>query len=168
LLAYFGDQLAGQVGRCCDLCDDPQALEDFTVPAQMFLSCVKRTGERFGMTYVIDVLRGSKNERITSLGHDRLPTYGIGADRAKELWQHLAFGLLRQGQLRQVGEYNVLEVAEPGYDILFKGNKVLLPKARPVAAKSRKAQRERSGAGRSGATVERFHEPLFDELRALR
>jgi ATP-dependent DNA helicase RecQ len=168
LLAYFGDELAGQVGRCCDLCDDPQAVEDFTVPAQMLLSCVKRTGERFGMAYVIDVLRGSKNERITSLGHDRLPTYGIGADRPKELWQHVVFGLLRQGQLRQAGEYNVLEVTETGYAVLFKGVKVVLPKPRPAATKARKTPAERSGAGRASGTVERYHEPLFEELRALR
>jgi ATP-dependent DNA helicase RecQ len=168
LLNYFGDELAGQIGRCCDLCDDPQAVEDFTVPAQMLLSCVKRTGERFGMTYVVDVLRGSKNERITSLGHDRLPTYGIGADRPKELWQHVLFGLLRQGQLRQTGEYNVLEVTETGYAVLFKGTRVALPKPRPAATKARKAPAERSGAERAGATVERYHEPLFEELRALR
>ena len=67
LLAYFDEEFAGQDGRCCESVDDPQALEDFTVPAQMLLSCVKRTRERFGMTYVVDVLRGAKNERITSL-----------------------------------------------------------------------------------------------------
>ncbi|MCC7103673.1 MAG: RecQ family ATP-dependent DNA helicase, partial [Chloroflexi bacterium] len=91
LLAYFGDRLETRREPCCDLCSDPRALEDVTIPAQMLLSCARRTGERFGITYLIEVLRGAQNERITRFGHDRLPTYGIGRDRPKEVWQHLAY-----------------------------------------------------------------------------
>ncbi len=62
---------------------------DVTIPAQKFLSCVKRTGEMFGATYIIDVLRGSQSQKILSRGHDRLSTYNIGGEYSKKQWQFL-------------------------------------------------------------------------------
>src|SRR5262245_60375490 len=90
LLAYFDEPFDGQDGPCCDICSNPSDREDYTVAVQKYLSCIKRTGERFGMTYIVDVLRGSREERILRAGHDKLSTYGIGKDLPKEEWQWLA------------------------------------------------------------------------------
>ena len=65
------------------------------------LSCVYRVGQRFGMGHVIDVLRGSKKERIIQLGHNRLSTYGLGADRSQEYWGGLLHHLVHGGILQQ-------------------------------------------------------------------
>ena len=79
LLGYLGERMESDCGNC-DVCLDPPELYDATEDAQKALSCVYRLGERFGVGHVVDVLRGSKNQRIADLGHDRLSTYGIGAD----------------------------------------------------------------------------------------
>ena len=83
LLAYFDEVYDGSTDPCCDVCRAPVEEADYTVPAQMFLSCVKRTGERFGAAHVIDVLRGSRNQRIQQWRHDQLSTYGIGRERPR-------------------------------------------------------------------------------------
>ena len=67
----------------------------------MALSCVYRLGQRFGIGYVIDVLRGSENEKILSRGHDRLSTYGIGAELSRDHWQSLIRQLIHRGYLVQ-------------------------------------------------------------------
>ena len=77
LLAYFGETLEEPCGNC-DNCLDPPASWDATEAAQQALSCVYRTGQRFGVAYVVDVLRGKDHERIRRFRHDRLSTFGIG------------------------------------------------------------------------------------------
>jgi ATP-dependent DNA helicase RecQ len=160
LLAYFDEQLGEQPGRCCDACDNPASTIDYTVAAQMFLSCVKRTGERFGATHVIDVLRGSEGERIVRLGHNRLSTWGIGRDRSKEEWTYLARSLVREGFVTQVAEeYNVLRIATRGYDVLFRGAKVELPEAPKKARSAKETSADLSMVA---------HGELFERLRRLR
>ena len=79
LLNYFGEANQTACGNC-DICLDPPIKFDGTVLAQKALSCVYRVGQSFGMHHVIDVLRGSQNQRILELGQDKLSTFGIGAD----------------------------------------------------------------------------------------
>ncbi|HEX5415431.1 MAG TPA: DNA helicase RecQ, partial [Chloroflexota bacterium] len=154
LLAYFDEEFAGQDGRCCDVCLAPAEQLDYTIPAQKLLSCVKRTGERFGVGYVVDVLRGSRAEKILRNGHDRLSTYGIGKDISKEEWQHLARELIRGGYLRQSpDQYAVASVTPTGGAVLFKGEQVYF------AAPARRA---------APTTSEEAHPDLFERLRALR
>jgi len=75
LLAYFGEKFSAEKCDSCDNCNaEAPVLEDITLPAQKFLSCVARTGERFGAGHVADVLLGSKNERVLRLGHDQVST----------------------------------------------------------------------------------------------
>jgi ATP-dependent DNA helicase RecQ len=154
LLAYFDELFEGQEGPCCDVCRSPVEEEDWTVPAQMFLSCVKRTGERFGVAHVIDVLRGSRGEKVLRMGHDRLSTYGIGKDHTKEEWYHLARELLRGGYARQAPEdFNAVKVTERGYAV-FRGETVTiagLPRPKAVEAEEPVGNAD-----------------LFEELRALR
>lgn len=108
LLQYFGEEAADRC-NACDFClNPPKEKTDFTVAAQKFLSCVKRTGERFGTAYVVDVLRGAKTQKILANGHDSLSTYGIGHDLSKTAWQALGRQLVQQGLLKQEAEFGTL------------------------------------------------------------
>ncbi len=143
LLAYFDEPFVGQSAPCCDACRSPAVLEDWTIPAQMFMSCIKRTGERFGAQHVIDVLRGGTGERIRRLGHDRLSTYGIGRDRSAEEWWYLVRQLLAQGYvLRDAQEHDALKITEQGASVLFRGQRLMLPPA-PGASRKRAGRASR-------------------------
>ena len=112
LLNYFGKSSTIQNCKNCDNCNaESPILSDITIPAQKFLSCVKRTGERFGAAHVTEVLLGSKGERILRLGHDRLSTYGIGSELNKKQWMHLARQLVQMGYLIQESEYRTLSLS---------------------------------------------------------
>ncbi len=85
LLAYFGED-ASKCGNC-DLCDSPPELFDGSVEVQKALSAILRTEERFGTGHLIDVLIGSQTDKVRQHGHDHLPTFGVGRDTAKPVWQ---------------------------------------------------------------------------------
>ena len=119
LLAYFGEDYTTENCETCDNCTaDAKELDDVTIPAQKFLSCVKRTGERFGAGHVVDVLRGSKNKKVLQYGHDQLSTYNIGTELTQKQWMHLARQLVQMGFLRQDGEYRVLGLTPQAMDAL--------------------------------------------------
>ncbi|HET7035625.1 MAG TPA: DNA helicase RecQ [Thermomicrobiaceae bacterium] len=157
LLAYFDEEFAGQSGPCCDVCRTPVEEVDYTIPAQMLLSCVVRTGQRFGMNHVVDVLRGSQSQKIQQFGHERLSTYGIGRDRRKAEWLALARELVRRGYLSQDPErFNTLAVTEPGWTVL-RGEETV-----------RLAKLYERGAGRVAEPAGDVDDAVFEELRALR
>ena len=182
LLGYLGETMDSDCGNC-DVCLDPPELYDATEDARMALSCVYRLRERFGVGQVVDVLRGSKNQRIADLGHDRLSTYGIGAHRSAEAWRSLLRQLVHLGYLRQdMGEYPVLQLA-PAAAALLRGEtelRVARPRVRVAAEKEAGAKRAKGGAkrGRAGARLldveavtaqgSADDDALFEELRALR
>jgi len=120
LLGYFGESHAGNCGACDNCTEEKIPPDDLTVPAQKFLSCVKRTGERFGMNHVIDVLRGSKGQRVLNLGHDRLSTYAIGRDLSKRQWQSLGWQCLHQGLVAQDMEFGGLRLTRKAWAV-FRG-----------------------------------------------
>ena len=99
LLSYFDEDHSGTCGNC-DNCLHPPETWDATEAARKALSCVYRTGQRFGAGHVIDVLLGNATERIASLGHDRLSTFGIGADLDRKAWQSVLRQLLALGHLQ--------------------------------------------------------------------
>ena len=112
LLNYFGEAYTVPNCKNCDNCNaEAPQLTDITVPAQKFLSCVKRTGERFGALHVTEVLLGSKGERVLQLGHDQLSTYGIGSELNKKQWMHLARQLVQMDYLIQESEYRTLSLS---------------------------------------------------------
>lgn len=96
LLRYFGDTLAQACGNC-DCCLTPPQTWDATEAVQMALSCIYRTGQRFGAGHVIDVLRGSNNEKILSFGHHQLTTYGIGKHLSLDEWKSIFRQLVARG-----------------------------------------------------------------------
>jgi ATP-dependent DNA helicase RecQ len=105
LLQYFGETRAERCGNC-DTCLEPVATWDGTIATQKALSAVRRTGERFGQGYLIDLLLGQSNERMARQGHDRLPTFGVGADLDRRAWQSV---------FRQLVAGGLLEVDVDGY-----------------------------------------------------
>jgi ATP-dependent DNA helicase RecQ len=141
LLQYFGETYKNDNCGSCDNCLGTGAKkEDLTIEAQKFLSCVKRTGEVFGMQYVIDVLRGSKAGKIEKFRHQELSTYGIGKDLSKRQWQYLAHQFLQQGLAAQEQEYGGLHLTRAGWDVLkgrqtVKGKKFSEKTAAPAVQK---------------------------------
>ncbi len=86
LLEYFGEQLETPCGNC-DACLNPSETWDGTEAAQKALSCVYRTGQRFGVNHLIDVLHGSETEKVLQNNHHRLSTFGIGRELDRKAWQ---------------------------------------------------------------------------------
>jgi ATP-dependent DNA helicase RecQ len=125
-LAYFGEDFPGSCGAC-DNCCHPKPVEDWTIEAQKFLSCVARCRERFGMNYIIDVLRGSKNQKVIRSQHDQLSTYGIGKDRSVEEWRHLGRSLLHQRLMDDTSDgYSVLKLNELSWEVLRQQRQVMI------------------------------------------
>ncbi|MEM9977399.1 MAG: DNA helicase RecQ [Cyanobacteria bacterium P01_D01_bin.2] len=119
-LSYFGESFPGNCQNC-DNCLSPVPLEDWTIEAQKFLSCIARCQERFGMNHIIDVLRGSKKKRLVELGHDRLSTYGIGQDHSVDEWRQLCRSLLHQELLAETTDgYSVLKLNSGSWQVLKK------------------------------------------------
>jgi len=119
LLNYFGEAYSADNCTNCDNCTSaPTALTDITVFAQKFLSCVKRVDERFGAAHIVDILLGSKNEKVLKWGHDQLSTYGIGTELTKQQWVVLARQLVQMGYLKQDGEYRTLSLTQKALDAL--------------------------------------------------
>ncbi len=136
LLNYFGEAYTVKNCDACDNCtSDDSNLVDVTIPAQKFLSCVKRTGELFGSSHIIDVLRGSRSQKVLSRGHDKLSTYNIGGEFSKKEWQFLARQFIQQGLLVQDMEFGSLKLTPAAYAV-FKGEPVqgTLPDRAPTAA----------------------------------
>ncbi|MFC1773339.1 DNA helicase RecQ [Pseudomonadota bacterium] len=98
LLSYFGETRDEPCGNC-DICLHPPVTWDGTEAAQKALSCVYRTGQRFGVNYVVDVLTGKEDARIQSNHHDRLSTFGIGAEFKATQWRNIVRQLIAQGYL---------------------------------------------------------------------
>lgn len=98
LLAYFDDAMPQPCGNC-DTCLEPPQTWDATVEAQKALSCVHRTGQRFGVTYLVDVLLGKADERMKRFGHDQLSVFGIGRDHDANAWRGVYRQLIARGLL---------------------------------------------------------------------
>ena len=167
LLGAFGEEYQGPCGQC-DNCIEPPRTWDATVPAQKAMSAVYRSGQRFGAGHVIDILRGIEGERMSQLGHDRLTTFGIGADLDEKGWRSVFRQLLAAGLLEADAEgYGTLRLTPASRAVLGGAQRVLLREdARPV----RSARRRRDSQLVTGANlgIETYEQPLWDALRALR
>ncbi|MGB3311978.1 MAG: DNA helicase RecQ [Nodosilinea sp.] len=121
-LSYFGElELLEGVCHQCDNCTNPPPIEDWTIEAQKFLSCVARCQERFGMAHIVDVLRGSKKQKIMDLRHDQLSTHGIGKDRSVDEWRLLGRSLLHQRLVDETSDgYPVLKLNAASWQVLRK------------------------------------------------
>ena len=133
LLAYFGEKYVKpsdmDESSCCDICSQggEVPLENVGIPTLKLLSCIIRTEARFGASYVVDVLLGSRNKRIIDNGHDALSTYGIGTEYNKTQWMELVDLLILEGLLKKVGEYNILNITKAGIAFIRNGGDLYLP-----------------------------------------
>ena len=135
LLNHFGEKLDKtkntenqQPENCCSSCQRKDSiLTDVTIPCQKLLSAILRTNERFGAHYVIDVLLGSKQQKIINNNHHTLSVYGIGTEYAKTDWLNITQLLLAEGYLTKSEDYNVLSLTESGTNKLRNREKFFLP-----------------------------------------
>jgi len=143
LLNYFGEAYTASNCSNCDNCNSsPTPLTDVTIPAQKFLSCVKRADEKFGAGHITDILLGSKNEKVLRWGHEKLSTYGIGTEFTQKQWMHLARQLVSMGYLRQDGEYRTLSLTPMALEALKKRAPIFgsMPETERVKKKDRKKE----------------------------
>lgn len=161
LLAYFGDLRQDDCGNC-DICNDPPQRFDATEAARKALSCVYRAGERFGVRHLIDILRGAKGQRLLELKHDRLSTYGIGADISATEWENIFRQLIHLGYLVQdFSRFGIVGLSATARSVLKGETQVILGKPRDGVKVTEKTRRRgKAGEGTRSA--------LFDELRILR
>ncbi len=131
LLRYFGETYIedeSQKNCCCDICKTgPAPLVDMTVPCQKFMSCIIRTNSRFGASYVIDVLTGSRSKRILDNGHNMISTWKIGTELNKKQWGVLSDLLLEKKFIVKTGDYGVLMLTRDGLNALKNRDKIQLP-----------------------------------------
>jgi ATP-dependent DNA helicase RecQ len=119
LLGYFGETLHAVPCSMCDNClAGERPMLDLTIAAQKFMSCLKRTGEIFGYTHIIDVLRGSSSAKVGKFGHDQLSTYGIGLEHSKGQWQQLARHLLHKELMEQNPDFGGVRLTPKGWQVL--------------------------------------------------
>jgi ATP-dependent DNA helicase RecQ len=163
LLAGFGETYPQPCGNC-DNCLSPANSWDATQAARKALSCVYRTGQRFGAVHLIDVLRGSESERIRQFGHDKLSTYGIGTDLDAKAWRGVFRQLVAAGLLQVDAEgFGGLHLTDASRAVLIGGQTVMLRKELPS-----KKQRDRDAGPRTGLPVQTQDLPLFQALRDMR
>ncbi|AWH88785.1 ATP-dependent DNA helicase RecQ [Limnobaculum parvum] len=161
LLNYFGESKQQPCGNC-DICLDPPKQYDGLVDAQKALSCVYRVGQRFGVGYIAEILRGANNTRIRELGHDKLPVYGIGKDQSHEHWISVLRQLIHLGLLTQnIAQFSALQLTEAARPVLRGENSLQLAVPRLLNLKSRSSAATKSFAGN-------YDRQLFAKLRKLR
>ncbi|MFM9968596.1 MAG: DNA helicase RecQ [Burkholderiales bacterium] len=147
LLAYFGE--GSEPCGNCDTCLEPPDTWDGTVAAQKALSCVLRTGQRFGAAHVIDVLRGKTTDKVTQWGHASLSTFGIGANEDETAWRSVFRQLIAQGLLIvNHDSFGALQVTEASRAILKGEQTVNLRRAPEPAARRDRGRSRESAFGR--------------------
>ncbi|MEO7760973.1 MAG: RQC domain-containing protein, partial [Casimicrobiaceae bacterium] len=162
LLAYFGE--ASEPCGNCDTCLDPPVTVEGTVAVQQLLSCVHRTGQRFGALHVIAVLRGAATDKMAQWGHEKLSTFGIGRDKSDVEWRAI---------IRQCIALGLLAIDHEGFGALkleaacrpvLKGEQRVMLRERRNTAPAKKARRAAGVAADLPASAR----ALFDALRAWR
>ena len=162
LLAGFGENYPQPCGNC-DNCLSPPVSWDATVAAQKALSCVYRSGQRYGAGHLIDILRGKATEKVSAAGHDRLSTFGIGSDLDERSWRSV-FRQLTAASLLAVepANHGGLQLT-PASRAVLSGQQPVLMRRDSEARPLRTRQEQRTGLSVLPADL-----PLFNALRGLR
>ncbi len=160
IASYFDDTIE-PCETLCDNCTMPESEKiDISIEARKLLSAILRTEQRFGLHYVVDVLRGSKDQRILENGHDALSVYGIGIDRTRSQWLTIGDRLLEIEAVK-IGEYNVYALTQKGISIIKGKDTVEIKKDRIVSEKATSSPKPITDLSESEAST-------FEKLRALR
>ena len=159
LLAYFGEDYHQESCDGCDICFSPQEDFDATIISQKIMSAIIRTGQRFGINYIIDVLVGAKNKKILERDHHELSVYGIVEDYSKEDLRRIVNQLVLKKLIVKNGdEYPILELSPRGQDFLKQREEIHLPKFKSIAKLSQPSE----------AVETEYDRDLFEQLRLLR
>ncbi|MBN2873881.1 MAG: DNA helicase RecQ [Spirochaetales bacterium] len=188
ILEHFGEEHEDKPCEACDNClAGPRETVDLSVAAQKLLSCVKRTGERFGASHVVDVLLGVVTEKVERFGHESLSTFGIGNELGRLGWMALARKLEASGHLTRDRERSTLSLGKPAYELFaskspYRVSADLVGLAAGTTRNGshdtnagvrqtvgrRRSQKTRLPFSTTGDDVDIGAEELFMELRSLR
>lgn len=158
LLRYFDENYKEDNCGMCDNCvSERDDLEDISLEAKKFLSCVKRTGEFFGAGHIVDVLRGSRSQKVIEKGHDKLSTYGIGKEHSKQQWFHFSRQFLQLGLMEKAPKYGSLKLTTRAWDV-FKDREQVMGTLQEARADYSKAKE----------TDIHYDEKLFNKLKNIR
>src|SRR6185295_16195015 len=131
---YFGEEVHGTNCGNCDNCIAPPQVREGKVIAQKLLSCVYRTGQRFGAMHLIDVLVGRLTDKVTQFGHDKLSVFGIGRELNEKQWRAVLRQVVAMGHLRADSEaFGALKLTESARGVLKGESEVVLREAAPGA-----------------------------------
>jgi len=175
LLHYFGESYKNTCGNC-DNCIDPPKTWNGTVSAQKALSCVFRTGQRFGAVHLIDVLLGKKTERVLQFNHDQLTVFGVGEDQSEGQWRGIFRQLVAMGLLAVDMEgFGGLSLTETSRPVLKGERSIILRQEKDPPKKSRQTRTDSHAAGggklaakKSSIEISVLEEPLWQALRSAR
>jgi ATP-dependent DNA helicase RecQ len=163
LLNYFADQSPDNCGNC-DNCQIPPETWDASEAAQKVLSCVYRTGQRFGVVHVVDVLLGKETDKIEQHNHHQLSTFGIGSDISEARWRSVIRQLVVRGLLRvDIEGFSALQLTDICRPVLRGEQSLYLRKEDLTAPSSKKSKKSRKKQ-----TILPEHEALWDDLRDCR
>lgn len=176
IVEYFGEKPpSGGCGHCDNCSMGPDTALDLTQEAQLLLSCIKSTGERFGIAHLLDVILGKETERTERFGHHYLAEWGLGKHHPRTTWELIAKRLLSAGVLERDPDYHGLVFAK-GAGMLLRGKEsFFIPRALlgiPSTQKKQMAHTEKkmaAGQNHPGTTASaEYSQELFDDLRELR
>lgn len=158
LLEYFGESYSQDNCNHCDRCLRPEGEFDATQISRLILEAVRITGGRFGIQYIIDLLRGSRNAKLQRSGHDQLAVYGQGRDfNAQQLKEIISLLLEKKLLVKFDGQYPVIGLTPAGRILLTNQERLMLPKLREVSVSPTEDKPQ-----------EYYNQGLFDDLRKLR
>lgn len=159
LLGFFGEDYPVDNCSACDICSGRVEQIDITTEAQIILSAVSRTGQRFGAGHIIDIVTGADTKRVRELRHNEIKTYGMGKGRDKKYWRSVVDELLAQGALLHVGDtYPVLNIPDKGSSILFGKESLMALRKEDLKIKVSQNRGETEG----------YDNALFERLRTVR
>jgi len=158
---YFGDSGKNCIALCDNCLEPTKESIDITVESLKLLSAIHKSGQRFGLQYVVDILLGSKDQKIEQNGHQTLSVYGIGKEKSRKQWLSIADRLLELKAIRQ-GEYRVISLDEYALQIIKEKQAVTIRKDRLTEAAKERTNRKKE-----------IYKPIYDNdvfeaLRALR
>ncbi len=160
LLGYFNETYPDANCGTCDVCAGNAEQVDATVEAQMLLSAMVRTGNRFGANHIVDIVTGANTQKIRQFGHDQIKTYGVGREKGKRYLQAVLHELVAHGLVARAGDrYPVMEVTPLAEPVL--GGQTRFRMAKPQEASATWAELD-------GAETAPCHLPLFVALRVVR
>ncbi|GJM80504.1 DNA helicase RecQ [Paenibacillus timonensis] len=166
MLDYFGEAHDHKPCGICSSCRDERELVDMTRDAQIVFSCIHRMRERFGVSLVASVLKGSQNKKVLQYGFDALPTYGMLRTRTEKEISELINVFIAEGYLAlSEGQYPIVRLQPLAVEVLKSRHQVMMRAPEPAAASKSSSGSRRRGYDEGPSAV---NETVFEQLRLIR